>query len=54
MIDQHVYATDDIGHVDASWTISNDDAGRLVELIGPTVDAVDAMWATHTYDVRGL
>ena len=50
---QRVYATDNIGHVDATWTLTNDPSGRLVDLVGPTVGGLDAMSATHSYDTRG-
>lgn len=33
--------------------MTRDGAGRLVDLIGPTVDGEDAMSATHGYDARG-
>ncbi len=49
----HAYATDSAGHVDASWSVVNDRAGRLVDLVGPNVGGVDAMDTTHTYDHRG-
>ncbi len=50
---QHVYGTDNAGHVDAEWTVAFDDGGRLVDLVGPTVGGITAMSATHSYDARG-
>ncbi len=52
--DVRVYGTDSAGHVTARWEVTNDAAGRLVDLVGP-ITAADgiAMDATHTYDSRG-
>ncbi|MCB9694447.1 MAG: hypothetical protein H6736_21775 [Alphaproteobacteria bacterium] len=49
----HVNGTASAGHADATWAVTNGDAGRLVDLVGPTVNGNTAMAATHTYDDRG-
>lgn len=38
VVGEHVYGLDPaVGHVDATWTVSHDEAGRLVDLVGPAV-----------------
>ncbi|HHH28495.1 MAG TPA: RHS repeat protein [Polyangiaceae bacterium] len=48
--DVRVYGTDSVG---PQWQVVNDDAGRLVRLVGPTAAGDTAMDATHSYDGRG-
>ena len=49
----HVYGTDTAGHADATWDVSYDDAGRLVDLVGPAVGADPGLSVVHSYDWRG-
>lgn len=54
VVAEHVYGLVPAdGHADATWAVSHDEAGRLVDLVGPAVGSDPGMDVEHRYDARG-